>query len=349
MKGRIVVLGTLADRRAAALLVDGRLDDLLIEDGGDRPALGATYRAVADRPMKGQGGIVLKLADGARGFLRQSKGIAPGDALTVQTTGHAEPGKATPVTPDILFKSRFVIVTPGRPGYNVSRSLRDDERRDELLALVHDVAGPPADLGLILRSAAETGSDEDIADDILATIATARAILAEDGNAPELLLDGPDPHALAWRDWQMPDAIETDADAFDRLGVIDAIDALRGPAVELGGEGRMYVEATRAMVTVDVNTGADTSLAAGLKANIAAIRALPAQLRCRGLGGQVTIDLAPMAKKERRTIEQVLRAAFRADSVDTILAGWTPLGCFELQRKRERLPLHETLPKGWNR
>ena len=101
----------------------------------------------------------------------------------------------------------------------------------------------------------------------------------------------------------------------------------------------MFVEPTRALVAVDVNTGSDTSLAAGLKANIACVRALPAQLRCRGLGGQITLDLAPMAKKERRQFEQVLRAAFRHDPVETILAGWTPLGCYELQRKRDRLPL----------
>lgn len=42
-------------------------------------------------------------------------------------------------------------------------------------------------------------------------------------------------------------------------------------------------------------------------------------------------------------IEQVLKAAFRADAIDTVLAGWTPLGHFELQRKRERLPLTKIL------
>ena len=116
------------------------------------------------------------------------------------------------------------------------------------------------------------------------------------------------------------------------------IDALRQPLVPVGA-GAMYIEPTRALVAVDINTGPDTSLAAGLKANIACVRALPAQLRCRGLGGMIVLDLAPMAKKERRGFEQVLRAVFRHDSVETILAGWTPLGCYELQRKRDRLPL----------
>ena len=40
---------------------------------------------------------------------------------------------------------------------------------------------------------------------------------------------------------------------------------------------------------------------------------------------------------------KALRAAFKSCPVDTALVGWTPLGHYELQRKRERLPLEEVL------
>ncbi len=46
----------------------------------------------------------------------------------------------------------------------------------------------------------------------------------------------------------------------------------------------IFVEPTRALVAVDVNTGADASLAAGIKANMAAARVLPRALRVRGSG-----------------------------------------------------------------
>ncbi len=101
---------------------------------------------------------------------------------------------------------------------------------------------------------------------------------------------------------------------------------------------------TRAMVTVDVNTGAEFSSGAGITANIEAARELPRQLRLRGLGGQVAIDLAPLKKTERKRVEDTLKSAFRRDPVETTLAGWTPLGHFELQRKRERRPLSECWP-----
>jgi Rne/Rng family ribonuclease len=126
---------------------------------------------------------------------------------------------------------------------------------------------------------------------------------------------------------------------FDAHGAADQIAALDSPRVDLPGGGNIVVEPTRAFIAVDVNTGGVAGLAAGLKVNIAAARALPRALRLRGLGGQIVIDVAPMPKKERRGLEQALRAALRACPVETALVGWTPLGHFELSRKRERLPL----------
>jgi Rne/Rng family ribonuclease len=105
----------------------------------------------------------------------------------------------------------------------------------------------------------------------------------------------------------------------------------------------MVIEPTRALIAVDVNTGGDTSPAAGLKANLAAARALPRAMRLSGLGGQVVVDFAPMPKNDRRRLEDALKAAFRKDGAETALAGWTPLGNFELQRKRDRVPLSEVM------
>ena len=122
------------------------------------------------------------------------------------------------------------------------------------------------------------------------------------------------------------------------------IAALRQDKVGLTGGGNMTVEVTRALIAVDVNTGPDTSPAASLKVNIAAARELPRQLRLRGFGGQVVVDFAPMPKKERAILDQVIRAAFKAEAAETNLAGWTTLGLFEMTRKRDRLPLIELLP-----
>ena len=343
MKGRTIILDHLAGLEAAALMVDGQLDDLLI-DTADGPRAGAIFRGICDRPIKGQGGMMLRLPDGETGFLRQGKGLRPGQPVLVQVTGHAEGGKAIPVTDRVLFKSRYAIVTPGKPGVNVSRQIGDDDKRDAILAIAHEVYDGAH--GLILRSSCETGKAEEIAEDIIAMAELADAVLGDaDGSEPEALTEGDGPHTLAWREWTRPAEVVTAAGSFETHGVLDQIAGLADPRVPLDG-GNMYVEPTRALVAVDVNTGNDTSPAAALKANLAAARALPRALRLRGLAGQISVDFVTMSKAHRKQVEQSLRAAFKADPIETSLVGWTPMGLFELQRKRERAPLSRTLLEG---
>jgi len=346
MKGTLVALDHIAGRAAAALMVEGRLQDLLLSaPDGSAPTPGATYRAIADRPLKGLGGMMLRLPDGATAFLRQGKGLRPGQALLVQVTGYADDGKAVPVTHKVLFKSRYAIVTPEAPGLNISRSIRDEDERDRLLEIAH-TGMDGADFGMILRSSCDGVSAEDIEEDIADMRSAATEVMAAaEGNAPELLMEGPDAHHLGWRDWDAPDLVASNDGSFEDHGVLDALVELETTHVTLSGGASIYVEPTRALVAVDVNTGGDTSPAAGLKANLACARELPRQLRLRGLGGQITLDLAPMAKKDRKQFENALRSAFRADTIETALVGWTPLGHYELQRKRERLPSRDCLPK----
>ncbi len=334
MSRETIVLDHLNGVEAAARLIAGRLEDVLIDGGG--PRVGTIYRAIADRPFKGQGGMFLRTPDGPA-FLRQVRGLAPGQALLVQITGQAEPGKALPVTQKLLFKSRYAIVTPGAPGLNISRAIRDDDRRDVLMQIAKSEMD--GDAGLILRSSCADGDDGAIADDIRAMADLAAAVMADAVGDAEALTEGDGPHQLAWREWTEPADIVTNPGGFETEGVLDQIALLGAAHVALSGGASMYVEPTRALIAVDVNTGGDTSPAAGHKANLAAARELPRQLRLRGLGGQITLDLAPMAKKDRRQFEDSLRAAFRADPSETALVGWTPLGHYELQRKRDRTPL----------
>ncbi len=338
MKGDAIVLGAIDGREIAAYLVDGQLEELALSYDGLAP--GAILRGVVGRPVKGLGGVFIELPGGERGFLRQPKGLAPGQRILVQVSGVTEPGKALPLSLRLMFKSRYAIVTPGAPGLNISRAIRDEDMRGALSALATQaMEGAGDDLGLILRSACIDAEADEIAADVGQMRDLALAVLADVSGPPELLLDGPGPHELAWRDWGTPELFDDSADALDHHGVRDQIDRLMRAEVALGGGASMAVEPTRALVAVDVNTGNDTSPAAGLKACVAAARELPRQLRLRGLGGQVVVDFAPCPKRDRHVLEQTLRKAFRPDGVETTLAGWTPLGNFELQRRRDRQPL----------
>ncbi|MCR9157545.1 MAG: ribonuclease E/G [Rhodobacteraceae bacterium] len=339
MKGRLIALDHIGDREAAALMVDGLVEDLFFET--DQPAPGTIYRAIVERPMKGQGGMFLRTPDGSA-FVRQVKGLSPGQTLLVQVTGYAEPGKAIPVTHKVLFKSRYAIVTPDAPGINVSRRIKDEDAREELLAVAHEIMDE-GDFGLILRSSCEGADADEISDDIAAMADLAAKVMADATGDAETLIEGDGPHLLAWREWTDKAEIDSTDGSFERHGILDVIDGLNARDVTLGGPASMAIEPTRALVAVDVNTGGDTSPAAGLKANLAAVKDLPRQLRLRGLGGQIVIDPAPTAKKDRRQIESALRSALKRDSVETVFVGWTLLGHIELQRKRDRLSLSEVL------
>ncbi|MEM1431529.1 MAG: ribonuclease E/G [Pseudomonadota bacterium] len=339
MKGSAIFLETFGGRRVAARCVDGRLDDLLVDaPAAAPPGPGAIARAVADRPVKGMGGVFVRLPDGASGYLKGEKTLASGQPLLVQITGRAEPGKAIPLTRRLLFKSRYAIVSPGAPGLNVSRTIRDEEARGRLRLLAEDGMDGSA-MGLIVRTGAAAAEEDDILNDIADMRSLAEAVTADVSGPVEWLTDAPDAHHLAWRDWPGPDTVSTEPGGLAASGVLDEIAALSDPNTPLPGGGSIAIEPTRALIAVDVNTGRDTSPAAGLKANLAALAALPRGLRLRGLGGQIVVDLAPLAKKNRKQAEQALKHALKDDPVETAFIGWTPLGHVELSRKRERWPL----------
>ncbi len=339
MKGRTIILDRLQGREAAALMVDGRLEDFLIAAAA--PAPGTIYRARVERPLKGQGGLFVTTPDGPA-FLKKVRGLAPGAMVMVMVTGYSEPGKAIPVTGKLLFKSRHAIVTPQAPGLNISRSIRDEAERDRLLEIAH-VEMRDSGFGLILRSSCAGTDAAEIAADVAATLALADQVMTDQGSARDTLLDGDAPHALAWREWVGQAEIVRQPGGFEPHGVLDALDMMRDGAEPLAGGGHFHIEPTRALVAVDVNTGKDISMAAGLRANLACARALPRSLRVRGLGGQITLDPAPMPKPDRRRFETALRMSFRGDNQETALVGWTPLGHYELQRKRGRVPVFEVL------
>ena len=361
MKGRIIVLN--AQPRHAALVVDGKVEDLLLDDDTALPMPGEIHRARIGRKIKGA--AFVELSTGQMGYLRDIKDLQGQKSLPVQIASVAEPGKAIPVERRLLIKGRNLILTPGAPGVNISRQIRDPEERERLTSALSE---PDDKTGIIVRSAAK-----DAPLDVLRTEYKELASRLAAALDPESRIsEHHTPESFALREWTtplpdmiaIPDALERDVtanamlrsdpdllecvepgdgDPFDHFGVWDEIEKLKSPRVDLPAGGWMAIEATRAMVTVDVNTGDQFSDGAGMTANLEAIRELPRQLRLRGLGGQITIDFAPIRKAHRKKIEETLKSTFRRDPIATTIAGWTPLGNFELQRKRERRPLLECL------
>ena len=384
MKGRVIVLDQRNGRAAAALMVDGRIEDLILGPSNSQGHLvtGDICSARVTRKLP-KVGAFCKLPSGQDGYLRDAKSVREGDTVLVQVVSLPEPGKATTLTTRLLFKGPRLILTPGAPGVNVSRQIGNDAERQRLGDCVHaSLSANPAlsdktQMGVIVRTSARNEADADLAREL--NVLTTRWA---ERTAPSPQKAGPSESSGAqcpdvFREWLFPcpdkilctsemaqtlsasdpetgppaffgDArfatlLQSDPDPFETAGILDALDTIQSAEVRLDGGASMVVEPTRAIVAVDVNTGADFSPAAGLKANLATARDLPRQMRLRGLGGQIVVDFAPMPKQHRKTLEEALKKAFRADPVETSLVGWTSLGLYELQRKRERYPLSEVL------
>lgn len=339
MTGEEVLIDETRHPPAAARLVDGQLQDLVF-DPPNSIAPGAIFRAKVVRVVKGAAFVELP---GGQGYLRKNN-VKAGQTVLVQVSTVTEPGKATPVTDRLVFKGRWVIVTPGAEGRNVSRQIRDEDERLRLNSAVDTLKAATSTHGIVVRTAATKATDKEVAYETDMLLELADTVLADAKGPPEHLFSARSAQDYAMQEWVIdPETpVSFERGCLETRGVEDDIERLRSSDVSLGS-GWMSVEATRALVAVDVNTGSDTSPSAALKVNIAVARELPRQLRLRGLGGKIAVDFAPMPKNQRRSLEEALKKAFRGDPIETSLVGWTTLGLFELQRKRERWPLRELL------
>lgn len=229
MKGRLIALHS-GPPGMAALVVDGRLEDLLVdapEDGA--PRIEEIHRVRVRRVMAKQGAALVKLAGGGDGYLREAPEVAEGDLVLAEVTGFAEDGKAAPMTGRRLHRGRLAILTPLSPGVNVARGVKDRAERERLAGIGADALGDSG-TGLILRSAA-SGADAEAITEEAARLLAREAELAA-GGPPGRLLSAPDVAALGLREWDAENVIG-EPDAFDRLGLWEEIERIRGARAPL--------------------------------------------------------------------------------------------------------------------
>lgn len=110
----------------------------------------------------------------------------------------------------------------------------------------------------------------------------------------------------------------------------------------------IVINETEAAIVIDVNTGKFTGkqIAADtiIKTNISAAVEIARQLRLRDYGGMILIDFIDMKSfSDKRKVQETLQKALTADPKQIRVVGFTPLGIFELTRKRTKKSLSNTL------
>ena len=330
----------------AAKVVDDKLDDLLLDQPDKSvPKPESIFFGHARRPIKGTGGQLVQLPSGHLGLLRHAPEISEGERIRVQVGGYPREGKPVPLRKQTVLRGKFVIATEGKPGLNVSRAVRDRKIRLELKTQVDGFLNSnfwPDDVGIIIRTSSQhcpEGVKEELSRwSKLLEVMQINAL----GVKPMCVLKGPSIHERARRDWVVSkdwDVEEIDEsecqDDYDEL--VDLIQHSIEMTKKLSSGATVVFEQTAAMVTIDVNTGSLVQGNAIQEVSREVAQTLCRDLRIRGLAGKVVVDFPAMNKQNRKAIEQIIRSSLKDDEVPTSIHGWTRMGNFEMERKRDRV------------
>ncbi|MFC4045988.1 Rne/Rng family ribonuclease [Dactylosporangium siamense] len=310
-------------------------------------------------------------ATGMEGRSRSiEQALKSGDSVLVQVTKDPIGTKGARLTSHIALSGRHLVYVPHGNASGISRKLSDIERkrlRDVLKNLVPDGAG------VIVRTAAEGASEDDLARDVKRLQAQWEAIQEKSGSssAPALLYEEPELVVRVVRDLfnedfhelviQGNDAYESvepylshvSPDLVDRVrrytGINDVFADLRideqlikalDRRVFLPSGGSLVIDRTEAMTVIDVNTGKYTGAGGNLEEtvtrnNLEAAEEIVHQLRLRDLGGIIVIDFIDMVLESNRDLVlRRLTECLGRDRTKHQVTEITSLGLVQMTRKR---------------
>lgn len=302
---------------------------------------------------------------------RIESALKPGDPVLVQVTKDPIGHKGARLTSQITLAGRYLVLIPGGSMMGISRKLPERERI-RLKKILKQVV--PDSAGVIVRTAAEGASEEQIRDDVRRLSKQWDDIeskLSSTKNAPVLLRGEPELAVRVVRDIFNEDfseliiegheTYETVKSYVDELspelsdrvhkwvGTEDAFHAYRvdeqlakgmDRKVWLPSGGTLIIDRTEAMTVIDVNTGKFIGAGGTLEEtvtrnNLEAAEEIVRQLRLRDIGGIVIIDFVDMVLESNRDL--VLRRLVEClgrDRTRHQVTEITSLGLVQMTRKR---------------
>ncbi len=302
---------------------------------------------------------------------RIESALQPGDNVMVQVTKDPIGHKGARLTSQITLAGRYLVLVPGSSVLGISRKLPDNERnrlKKALKAIVPETAG------VIVRTAAEGATDEQLRDDVERLTRQWEAVekkAATTRKAPVLLRGEPELVVRVVRDLFNEDVSsltvqgdetwdtvheyveELSPELLDRLhhwtAKEDVFDAKKirsqlakgmDRKVWLPSGGTLIIERTEALTVIDVNTGKFVGSGGTLEEtvtrnNLEAAEEIVRQLRLRDIGGIIIIDFVDMVLEANR--ELVLRRLVESlgrDRTRHQVTEITSLGLVQMTRKR---------------
>jgi len=396
---RVMVVRSKFDRIQIAVLEDGVLVEHYIAKSQEASLIGNVYLGRVQNVLPSMEAAFVDIGRGRNAVLysgevdwdaaaldsggktqarRIELALKPGDRVLVQVTKDPVGHKGARLTSQVSLPGRYLVYVPNGLMSGISRKLPDTERA-RLKKILKDVL--PENVGVIVRTAAEGASEEQLTLDVTRLTSQWAAISAqlESIPAPALLHSEPDLLIKIIRDvfnedFQKlviegadarstietylssvaPDLVdrlhtyEGNADSFDEFRVSEQIEKALDRKVWLPSGGSLVIDRTEAMTVVDVNTGKFVGSGGNLEEtvtmnNLEAAEEIVRQLRLRDIGGIIVVDFIDMVLESNRDL--VLRRLVEClarDRTKHQVAEVTSLGLIQMTRKKLGLGLLET-------
>jgi ribonuclease E len=288
----------------------------------------------------------------------------------VQVTKNPIGTKGARLTQEVSLAGRFLVMVPGQPGtYGISKRLPDDERK-RLRKVLDQIR--PADAGVIIRTAAEGATADELERDFRRLNQQWDEIskLAARSKPAKLLYKEPDLAIRVIREEftkeyrgviiddralyeevrayveaitpELADRVELYDDPlpiYERFHVHEQLHKALDRKVWLPSGGSLIIERTEALTVIDVNTGKNVGRSnleeTVYRNNLEAAEEVARQLRLRDIGGIIVIDFIDMEiKKNREDVLRTFRDALARDKTRTQVFDISELGLVQMTRKR---------------
>ncbi len=404
-----ILINVTPQETRVAVVENGMLQEMLIERTRKRGLVGNIYLGRVSRVLPGMQAAFIDIGVVRTAFIHISdltvnqnrdenaalsieQVLREGDKLLVQVTKDPLGSKGARLTTHLSLPSRYLVMMPNNSNIGISQRIECVTERERLQTILDqhvpatiESEDPESEIsrphGFIIRTAAESVTENDIVNDIQYLNRLWGAIQNRVADSPALSMVYEDlPLVLrTLRDLVGPaiekiriDSNETYARALDfarkfmpelegriehypggrpildLYSVEDEIQKALQRKIELKSGGHIVIDQTEAMTTIDVNTGGfvgHRNLEETIfKTNLEAAQALARQLRLRNLGGIIIVDFIDMLDVEhQRHVTRALEKALEKDHAKTTLGEIGSLGLLQLTRKRTRESLEHIL------
>ncbi len=392
-RNKTMVITEHGERDQIAVLEDRELIEHYITRVGAHSMVGNIYKAKVQNVLPGMEAAFLDIGRGRNAVLyagevnydedigptpRIENALKSGQTVPVQVTKDPMGGKGARLTAQISLPGRYLVLAPNSATFGISRRLTDNERR-RLRTIIKEIK--PDKHGVIVRTAAEGASKEELAADIERLVeewnviekkgkrAKAPAVLYEEPELTvrvvrdlfnneefkELVTDSASIYerVTAYLDGVAPDLVpllklhEGALPVFEEYHVVEQIHKALDRKVWLPSGGYLIIDRTEALTVVDVNTGKSVGKSnledTVVGTNVEAAREVARQLRLRDIGGMIIVDFIDMIVSANKSkVVETLREELAKDKTRSQVFDISPLGLLEVTRKRVSAGLLES-------